>query len=123
LARRFEPLVSDSADDGDELAGSDGDQLAVWWQYIQAVQDSLPNDQQEQFELLERCSRRFLNDKRYRQDLRYLRVWTAYANHLSNADDLFKFLYEKGVGGTLAYFWIGWAMHAENVGKFPLAER
>lgn len=46
LVRRFEPLVSDSADDGDELAGSDGDQLAVWWQYIQAVQDSLPNDQQ-----------------------------------------------------------------------------
>ena len=45
------------------------------------------------------------------------------ANYLSNADDLFKFLYKKGVGGTHAHFWIGWALHAENAGKFPLAER
>lgn len=45
------------------------------------------------------------------------------ANYLSNADDLFKFLYDKGIGGTHAHFWIVWAMYAEKVGKFPLAER
>lgn len=47
LDRRFEPLISDSAVDGEEEAGGgDGDKLAVWWQYIQAVQDGLPNDLQ-----------------------------------------------------------------------------
>lgn len=34
----------------------------------------------EQFELFERCSRRFLGVARYCRDLRYLRVWTAYVS-------------------------------------------
>lgn len=46
----------------------------------------------EQFELLERCSRRFLNEPRYRQDLRYLRVWTAYVSRcLLTSSRLFRF--------------------------------
>lgn len=47
LVRRFEPLIADSAEDGEELAAvGNGDKLTVWWQYIQAVQDYVPNDQQ-----------------------------------------------------------------------------
>ncbi|CAN0076341.1 unnamed protein product, partial [Scytosiphon promiscuus] len=108
---------------GEEDEGEDEDELAVWWRYIQAVQDKLPSDQQEQFDLLERCSRRFKDDPRYKNDIRYLRVWTAYATHLSNAEDLFKFLYKKGIGDNLAHFWVGWALYAETAGNFPLAEK
>eukprot|EP00752_Nemacystus_decipiens_P018541 g16624.t1 len=133
LKRHFEPLIADSAPDprgedgpgagGGEGAGGEVDKLAIWWQYIQAVQDKLPSDQQEQFDLLERCSRRFKDDPRYKDDIRYLRVWTAYATHLSNAEDLFKFLYKKGIGGKHAHFWVGWALYAENAGNFPMAEK
>lgn len=45
------------------------------------------------------------------------------ATHLSNAEDLFKFLYKKGIGGKHAHFWVGWALHAENAGNFPMAEK
>lgn len=45
LVRRFEPLICEDGEDGEEPVGGEGDKLAVWWQYIQTVQDSLPNDQ------------------------------------------------------------------------------
>ncbi|CAM9481321.1 unnamed protein product, partial [Ectocarpus sp. 13 AM-2016] len=32
------------------------------------------------FDLLERCSRKFKDDPRYKDDIRYLRVWTAYVS-------------------------------------------
>lgn len=36
--------------------------------------------EQEQFDLLERCSRRFKDDERYKNDQRYLKVWIAYVS-------------------------------------------
>ncbi|CAN0415331.1 unnamed protein product, partial [Ectocarpus sp. 13 AM-2016] len=45
------------------------------------------------------------------------------ATHLSNAEDLFKFLYKKGIGGKHAHFWVGWALYAENAGNYPMAEK
>ncbi|CAN0111131.1 unnamed protein product, partial [Ectocarpus fasciculatus] len=132
--RHFEPLIADTEsetggpqneekDSGGGGGEEEEDKLAIWWQYIQAVQDKLPSDQQEQFDLLERCSRKFKDDPRYKDDIRYLRVWTAYATHLSNAEDLFKFLYKKGIGGKHAHFWVGWALYAENAGNYPMAEK
>lgn len=58
-SRHFEPLIADSAPDprakenGEEGREGGGgevveDKLAIWWQYIQAVQDKLPSDQQVQ---------------------------------------------------------------------------
>lgn len=65
LYRHFEPLIADTAaaateDDGGgrekdkEGGGGDGDgngngendKLAIWWRYIQAVQNKLPSDEQ-----------------------------------------------------------------------------
>lgn len=40
---------------------------------------------QEQFDLLERCSRRFKDEERYKNDLRYLKVWMAYVSCLGAA--------------------------------------
>lgn len=45
------------------------------------------------------------------------------AKMLSNPDDLFKFLYKKGIGGTHAAFWTCWALVAEHAGKYVLVER
>ncbi|CAM9697827.1 unnamed protein product, partial [Hapterophycus canaliculatus] len=45
------------------------------------------------------------------------------ATHLSNPEDLFKFLYKKGIGCNLAHFWVGWALYAESAGNFPMAEK
>lgn len=52
---------------------------------------------QGQFELLERCSRRFRGDERYKNDLRYLKVWMAYVSlgifHRGGFHDRLMFLY------------------------------
>lgn len=53
---KYEPLIEEAGDGNvDELLELAGEQatgagaadpLAIWWEYIQAVQDSLPADQQ-----------------------------------------------------------------------------
>ncbi|CAN0170284.1 unnamed protein product, partial [Discosporangium mesarthrocarpum] len=98
------------------------DPLAPWLEYIKTVQDDFPSNQTDHFELLERCSRRFKDNACYKNDMRYLRVWMAYADNISNTADLFKFLYKKEIGGKLALFWVAWAWAAEIQGKYPLAE-
>ena len=39
---RFEPLISDSAEDGEEPAGGDGDELAVWCQSFALSRTTYP---------------------------------------------------------------------------------
>jgi hypothetical protein len=104
-------------------AYSGEDPLSPWLKYIRAVRDELPNDQKEQFELLEACARHFKSTSHYRNDQRYIKVWISYANHLTNPSDLFMFLYKNDIGKDVALFWVAWAYVAEVRSDFTTAHK
>jgi len=47
--------------------------------------------------ILEQSTRRFVNDKRYRSDLRYLKLWVLYARNCSKlgATKIYEYLHSK----------------------------
>lgn len=84
--RKLEKLVSRSAEEID----SNEDELLPWLAYIKYLQDTYPSDTQEAFLLMERCTRNFVDDDRYKNDTRFLRVCIRYADQTSSPMDVFK---------------------------------
>lgn len=58
---------------------------------------------------LERCTQQLVQDRRYRNDIRYLRVWLQYARHCRQPLEIFDFLETQGIGKELALFYEEWA--------------
>lgn len=59
---------------------------------------------------------------RYRDDVRYLRLWVQYADCLPDPSDVFKFLKEKEVGQSHALFYIAYATFLELRGSYSAAD-
>ena len=51
---------------------------------------------------MERCTRALQNATRFHNDERLIKVWIAYADEMSNPDDIFKFLHKNQIGGWRA---------------------
>ena len=58
---------------------------------------------------LERCTQQFVQDRRYRNDIRYLRVWLQYARHCRSPLEIFEFLDSQCIGKELALLYEEWA--------------
>lgn len=93
--------------------------------------------------MIERCTRKFRADPRYKSDLRYLKIWIAYvragsrrpfrswrpdrsrpasqADRLDDSRDVFAFLEQNGIGTTHALFYLARAIVAEQQGDYSLA--
>jgi len=76
--------------------------------------------------ILEQSTRRFVNDKRYRSDLRYLKLWVLYARNCSKlgATKIYEYLHSKGIGVDFGMFYEEWASaidqnpaHAKTIEK------
>ncbi|KAH9464718.1 hypothetical protein MJO28_001578 [Puccinia striiformis f. sp. tritici] len=76
--------------------------------------------------ILEQSTRRFVNEKRYRSDLRYLKLWVLYARHCSKlgATKIYEYLHSKGIGVDFGMFYEEWAnsvdqtpAHAKTIEK------
>lgn len=55
-----------------------GDPLSLWLQYIRWIEAKMPEDTRKKFSVLEKCTRVLKEDPRYKNDLRYIRVWIQY---------------------------------------------
>lgn len=55
-----------------------GDPLSLWLQYIRWIEAKMPEDTRKKFAVLEKCTRVLKEDPRYKNDLRYIRVWIQY---------------------------------------------
>eukprot|EP00586_Coscinodiscus_wailesii_P019822 CAMPEP_0172517578 /NCGR_PEP_ID=MMETSP1066-20121228/286246_1 /TAXON_ID=671091 /ORGANISM="Coscinodiscus wailesii, Strain CCMP2513" /LENGTH=1458 /DNA_ID=CAMNT_0013299657 /DNA_START=234 /DNA_END=4610 /DNA_ORIENTATION=+ len=118
--KHYERLVRDTEDNSVDV---EGDPLVHWLSYIKFVQETFPSDTQATFLLLERCARALLNDPRYQNDVRFIRVCILYADKTSTPMDIFKFLHQKKVGSKTALFWVAWAWVAEKAGDYSFAEK
>ncbi|KAI4352614.1 hypothetical protein L6164_006849 [Bauhinia variegata] len=105
----------------DEYQGDDP--LLPWLECIKWVQEAFPpgGDCSGLVVIYEQCVRTFWHSERYKDDLRYLKVWLEYADNCIDADIIYSFLDANGIGKTHAAFYISYALHIESKNKMKAA--
>jgi checkpoint serine/threonine-protein kinase len=101
------------------------DPLDVWLRYIKWTDEAFPQGQNTESgiaTLLERCTAQFKNDKQYKSDPRYLRVWLAYSTYSDSPLDIFVFLQRNGIGQELALYYEEYAAVLEKMNRKKLAD-
>ncbi|KAK2988170.1 hypothetical protein RJ640_020652, partial [Escallonia rubra] len=105
----------------DEYKGEDP--LLPWLECIKWVQEAFPpgGDCSGLVMIYEQCVRTFWHDDRYRDDLRYLKVWLEYAESCVDAEVIYSFLDANKIGQTHAVFFISYALLMESKNKTKTA--
>jgi len=100
----YEAAVKPEALDGAE------DPLATWCKYLAWVREEFPSNSSKAVAIMERCTRALQNATRFHNDERLIKVWIAYADEMSNPDDIFKFLHKNQIGAwrTVMVGWWEW---------------
>lgn len=96
------------------------DPLDVWLRYIKWTDEAFPQGQSTESgiaRLLERCTEQFKNDKQYKSDPRYLRVWLAYSTYSDSPLDIFVFLQRNEIGQELALYYEEYAAVLEKMNR------
>lgn len=99
------------------------DPLHPWLQCIKWVQEAFPpgGDSSGLIVIYEQCVRTFWHDDRYKDDLRYLKVWLEYAENCIDGQVIYSFLEANKIGLTHSSFYIAYALHMESQNKFKTA--
>ncbi|KAH0681511.1 hypothetical protein KY284_022596 [Solanum tuberosum] len=99
------------------------DPLLPWLQCIKWVQEAFPpgGDSSGLIVIYEQCVRTFWHDERYKDDLRYLKVWLEYAENCMDAEVIYSFLEANKIGLTHSSFYIAYALHMESHNKIKTA--
>ncbi|KAL5707326.1 non-specific serine/threonine protein kinase [Ranunculus cassubicifolius] len=99
------------------------DPLQPWLECIKWVQESFPSggDFSGLVVIYEQCLRAFWHTERYKDDLRYLKVWLEYAENCSDAEVIYSFLDANGIGKTHSIYYITYALHMEAKNKLKNA--
>lgn len=77
---------------------------------------STPAGQPSLTRLLERATQAFVDDRRYRNDPRYLRLWLDYARRCREPEDIYAFLAMRGIAAELAGYYEEYAAYLEGRG-------
>lgn len=72
-ARHMEQSVASYAGD---------DPLAAWSEFVRWIETHLPEDTRRKFGALEKCTRALKDEPRYKNDMRYVRMWIQYVRAL-----------------------------------------
>ncbi|KAL1338897.1 hypothetical protein HN51_033496 [Arachis hypogaea] len=107
----------------DEYKGEDP--LLPWLQCIKWVQEAFPpcGDGSGLVVIYEKCVQAFWDSDRYKDDLRYLKVWLEYADNCLDAEVIYAFLEANGIGKTHSDFYISYGLHLESKNKIKTANR
>jgi len=81
------------------------------------VQHHPSSDNSHLLPLLESTNRRFIDDGRYAQDIRYLKLWIQYARHVERREEIFSMLGSREIGTKHALFYEEWATALEGLGR------
>ena len=105
------------------------DPLAPWLVAIKWTKESVPAAglQSELVPLLEDCTKAFAPGEthadKYKEDVRYLRVWLLYADWVPEPKDIFSYLSANGIGQCFAVFYEAHATFLELRGNHEAAKR
>ncbi|KAE8684331.1 Mitotic spindle checkpoint protein BUBR1 [Hibiscus syriacus] len=99
------------------------DHLQPWLDCIKWVQEAFSpgGDFSGLVLIYEQCVRAFWNSDRYKDDLRYLKIWLEYAEHCSDAEVIYSFLDANDIGKTHSALYIAYARHMESKSKMKAA--
>ncbi|EXB56250.1 hypothetical protein L484_024787 [Morus notabilis] len=105
----------------DEYDGDDP--LQPWLQCIKWVQEAFPSggDSSGLVVIYEQCVRTFWHSDRYKDDLRYLKVWLEYAENCVDAEIIYTFLEANEIGKTHSMYYISYSLHLESKNKVKAA--
>lgn len=89
------------------------------------MKDSLPsqllNEKLPRF--LQKCAQTFESDRRYRNDLRYLRVWLQLMDFVDDPRVLLRTMEVNHIGKKRSLFYQAYALYYEKIKKFEEAEK
>uniref|UniRef100_A0A2N9IWN2 BUB1 N-terminal domain-containing protein n=1 Tax=Fagus sylvatica TaxID=28930 RepID=A0A2N9IWN2_FAGSY len=104
---------------------SGNDPLLPWLRGIRKMKDSLPsqllNEKLPRF--LQKCAQTFESDRRYRNDLRYLRVWLQLMDFVDDPRALLRTMEVNHIGKKRSLFYQAYALYYEKIKKFEEAEK
>ncbi|KAB8086265.1 hypothetical protein EE612_009469 [Oryza sativa] len=105
----------------DEYSGEDP--LQPWIDCIKWVQESFPTggDCSGLVVIYEQCVRAFWHDDRYKNDLRYLKVWLEYAGNCADSEVIFRFLEANQIGQSHTNYYLSYASVMESKNKLKKA--
>ncbi|KAL5724288.1 hypothetical protein ACHQM5_007567 [Ranunculus cassubicifolius] len=100
------------------------DPLLPWIQGIKKIRESLsPQLLKEKLpRFLQKCALTFQADKKYRNDLRYVRVWIRLMDFVDDPRALFKTMEKNHIGTKQALFYQAYAMYLTKLKKFEEAD-
>ncbi|AES59939.1 putative mitotic spindle checkpoint protein Bub1/Mad3 [Medicago truncatula] len=101
------------------------DPLLPWLECMKWVQEAFPpgGDSSGLVVIYEQCVRAFWHSERYKEDLRYLKVWLEYAENCFDKEVIYSFLDANEIGKTHSDFYISYALHLESKNKFKAANQ
>ncbi|XP_030928257.1 mitotic checkpoint serine/threonine-protein kinase BUB1 [Quercus lobata] len=104
---------------------SGNDPLLPWLRGIRKMKDSLPsqvlNEKLPRF--LQKCAQTFDSDRRYKNDLRYLRVWLQLMDFVEDPKTLLRTMEVNQIGKKKSLFYQAYALYYEKIKKFEEAEK
>eukprot|EP00090_Calanus_glacialis_P045458 TRINITY_DN8444_c0_g1_i3.p1 TRINITY_DN8444_c0_g1~~TRINITY_DN8444_c0_g1_i3.p1 ORF type:complete len:1504 (-),score=632.87 TRINITY_DN8444_c0_g1_i3:217-4728(-) len=108
-----------------ELRSYNGpDPLDPWYRYIAWVEQEYPKGGKEGnvHELIQKCIKKFKDEKSVQNDARFLDIWLKYAAISSQPLEVYDFMYKQGVCSQQGGLYEAWAWQLERVSSYKKAE-
>ncbi|KAD7480237.1 hypothetical protein R6Q59_009008 [Mikania micrantha] len=101
------------------------DPLLPWLRGIKKMKDSLPQQllKQKLPRFLQKCVQTFETDLRYRNDIRYLRVWMKLLDFVDDPGAVLEHMKANHIGNKRSLFYQAYALYYEKMKKFTAAEK
>ncbi|KAI3458512.1 hypothetical protein Pfo_015175 [Paulownia fortunei] len=101
------------------------DPLLPWLRGIRKMKETLPPQllKEKLPRFLQKCSETFLTDRRYSNDLRYLRVWLQLMDFVDDPKAVLRTMETNRIGMKKSLFYQAYALYYEKIKKFDAAEK
>jgi len=100
------------------------DPLDPWYRYIAWVEQEYPKGGKEGnvHELIQKCIKKFKDEKSVQNDARFLEIWLKYASISSQPLEVYDFMYKQGVCSQQSGLYEAWAWQLERGSSYKKAE-
>ncbi|KAK4367174.1 hypothetical protein RND71_015054 [Anisodus tanguticus] len=101
------------------------DPLLPWLRGIKKMKESLPPQllKEKLPRFLQKCAQTFETDRRYANDMRYLRVWLQLIDYVDDPKAVLKAMESNRIGMKKSLFYQAYALYYEKIKKFEAAEK
>ncbi|XP_061985369.1 uncharacterized protein LOC133704536 [Populus nigra] len=122
ITHKHNDLFSSLISDIKSYTGNDP--LLPWLRGIKKLKECLHPDalKQKLPRFLQKCTQSFESDRRYRNDLRYLRVWLQLMDYVNDPRALLSTMEMNRIGTKRSLFYQAYALYYEKMKKFEDAE-